>query len=79
MSDKFQMANCNPMEVGLKLVRDPEGRKIDNILYKQIVGSLMYLTATEPDIMHAVSIISRYMEFPTEMHLLAAKRIFRYL
>ena len=67
------------MEVGLKLVRDPEGRKIDNILYKQIVGSLMYLTATRPDIMHVVSIISRYVEFPTEMHLLAAKRIFRYL
>ncbi|KAA0057218.1 retrovirus-related Pol polyprotein from transposon TNT 1-94 [Cucumis melo var. makuwa] len=41
MSDKFQMANCNPMEVGLKLVRDPEGRKIDNTLYKQIAGSLI--------------------------------------
>ncbi|KAL4022470.1 hypothetical protein IC575_016203 [Cucumis melo] len=39
----------------------------------------MYLTATRPDIMHVVSIISRYMEFPTEMHLLAAKRIFQYL
>ncbi|KAA0044919.1 putative mitochondrial protein [Cucumis melo var. makuwa] len=79
----FRMANCNlvsmPMEVSLKLVRDPEGRKIDNTLYKKIVGSLMYLTATEPDIMHAVSIISRYMEFPTVMHLLVAKRIFRYL
>lgn len=80
---RFRMADCNPastpMEMGLKLVRDPEGRKIDNTLYKQIVGSLMYLTATRPDIMHAVSIISRYMEFPTEMHLVAAKRIFRYL
>ncbi|KAL0546984.1 hypothetical protein IC582_016904 [Cucumis melo] len=83
MLDRFRMANCNlvsmPMEVSLKLVRDPEGRKIDNTLYKKIVGSLMYLTATEPDIMHAVSIISRYMEFPTVMHLLVAKRIFRYL
>ncbi|KAJ0037349.1 hypothetical protein Pint_22828 [Pistacia integerrima] len=39
----------------------------------------MYLTSTRPDIMHAVSLISRYMENPTEIHLLAAKRIFRYL
>ncbi|KAL3720851.1 hypothetical protein ACJRO7_005629 [Eucalyptus globulus] len=39
----------------------------------------MYLTGTRPDIMHAVSLISRYMEHPTELHLQAAKRIFRYL
>ncbi|GMP53764.1 hypothetical protein CsSME_00019138 [Camellia sinensis var. sinensis] len=39
----------------------------------------MYLTTTRPDIMHAVSLISRYMENPTQLHLLAAKRIFRYL
>ncbi|XP_016901892.1 secreted RxLR effector protein 161-like [Cucumis melo] len=83
MLDKFRMANCNlvstPIEVGLKLVRDPKGRKIDNTLYKQIVGSLMYLTATRPDSMHHISIISIYLEFPAEMQLLAAKRIFRYL
>ncbi|XP_065624019.1 secreted RxLR effector protein 161-like [Quercus suber] len=39
----------------------------------------MYLTATRTDIMHAVSVISRYMECPTEIHLLPAKRILRYL
>lgn len=39
----------------------------------------MYLTTTRPDIMHVVLLISRYMENPTEAHLLAAKRIFRYL
>lgn len=48
-------------------------------MYKQIVGSLMYLTSTRSDIMHAVNLISRYMENPAEVHLLAAKRIFRYL
>ena len=81
--DRFQMKNCNlvgtPTELGLKLMKDPEGKKIENTFYKQIVGSLMYLTATRPDIMHAVSLISRYMECPKELHLLAAKRIFRYL
>ena len=39
----------------------------------------MYLTATRPEIMHVVSLISKFMECPKEIHLLAAKRIFRYL
>ncbi|XP_028081216.1 uncharacterized protein LOC114282674 [Camellia sinensis] len=81
--DRFRMKNCNsvstPTEIGLKLIKDPKGRKVNSTLYKQIVGSLLYLTATRPDIMHAVSLISKYMECPREMHLLAAKRIFRYL
>ena len=81
--DKFQMKNCNPVntpsEFGMKLNKDNGGKKVDDTLYKQIVGSLMYLTATRPDIMHTVSVISRYMECPTEIHLLAAKRICRYL
>ncbi|KAL5583478.1 hypothetical protein UlMin_015920 [Ulmus minor] len=81
--DRFHMKNCNsvitPVEKGLKLVKDPTGKMIDSTLYKQIVGSLMYLTATRPDLMHAVSLISRFMEKPKEIHLLAAKRILRYL
>jgi len=81
--ERFQMMDCNPVntpvELGLKLHKDPTGKKVDSTLYKQIVGSLMYLTATRPDIMYFVSLINRYMENPTEMHLLAAKRILRYL
>ncbi|XP_060201925.1 uncharacterized mitochondrial protein AtMg00810-like [Lycium barbarum] len=81
--DRFQMRDCNPVntptELGLKLHKDPTGKKVDSTLYKQVVGSLMYLTATRPDIMYSVSLNSRYMENPTEMHLSAAKRILRYL
>ena len=81
--DKFQMKDCNPVntpsEFGLKLNKDDGGKKVNSTLYKQIVGSLMYLIATRPDIMHSVSVISRYMECPTEIHLLATKRILRYL
>ena len=81
--DKFMLKDCNsvitPSEVGLKLSKSGAGKRVDSTLYKQIVGSLMYLTSTRPDIMHAVNLISRYMENPTEVHLLAAKRIFRYL
>lgn len=81
--DRFKMQNCNlattPVEFGLKLCKVGSEKKVDNIFYKQIVGSLMYLTTIRPDIMYVVSLISRYMESPTEIHLLAAKRILRYL
>ncbi|OMO52806.1 Integrase, catalytic core [Corchorus capsularis] len=45
---------CTPTKVGLKLVRDPEGTNVDKTLSKQIVESLMYLTAIRPNIMHAI-------------------------
>ncbi|KAE8656273.1 hypothetical protein F3Y22_tig00117005pilonHSYRG00292 [Hibiscus syriacus] len=81
--DKFKMKDCNhmnaPSEFGLKLNKDEGGNKVNSTLYKQIIGSLMYLTTTRLDIMYAVSAISKYMECPTEIHLLAAKRILRYL
>ncbi|XP_049389635.1 secreted RxLR effector protein 161-like [Solanum stenotomum] len=77
------MKNCNPadtpIEFGLKLNKVGRGDMVDNTLYRQIVGSLMYVTATRPDIMYAVSLKSRYMDSPAESHLLAAKRILRYL
>jgi len=77
------MVDCNPLitptELGLKLHKDERGKKIGSTLYKQIIGSLMYLTITRPDITYVMSLISRYMENPTEMHLLAVNRILRYL
>ncbi|GKU94475.1 hypothetical protein SLEP1_g7971 [Rubroshorea leprosula] len=81
--DRFRMKNSNPVstpiEPSLKLVRNPRGKEINSTLCKQIVGTLMYLTATRPDIMHAVSLINRYMDCLKEVHLVAAKRILRYL
>ena len=69
----------NPIVPGFKLMKDEGGVKVDKTYYKQVVGSLMYLTATRPDMMFVVSLISRYMENPTELHLQAAKRVLRYL
>ena len=82
--DRFKMSNSNsvatPTDLNLKLVKDDAGKKVNATLYKQIVRSLMYLTSTcRSDIIYAISLINRYMECPTEAHLLAAKRIFRYL
>lgn len=68
-----------PTEFGLKLLKDLGGKNVDNTLYKQTIGSLMYLSATQPNIMYVVSLIGRYMECPKKMHLLAAERVRRYL
>ena len=70
---------CNPIVPGQKIGRDEAGEKVDSTLYKQMVGSLMYLTATRPDLMYAVSLISRFMANPTQLHFAVAKRIMRYL
>jgi hypothetical protein len=77
------MKHCNsaynPIVPGCKLSKDGSGAVVDATMYKQMVGSLMYLTATRPDLMYSVCLISRYMEKPTEMHLQAVKKILRYL
>nr|KYP66580.1 Retrovirus-related Pol polyprotein from transposon TNT 1-94 [Cajanus cajan] len=70
---------CNPIVPGYKLCRDEEGIKVNETHFKQMVGSLMYITTTRPDLMFVVSLISRYMSQPTEMHAKVAKRILRYL
>ncbi|KAK9931774.1 hypothetical protein M0R45_019038 [Rubus argutus] len=72
-------AVLNPIVPGFKISKDETGVEVDATFYKQIVGSLMYLTATRPDLMYAVSLISRYMSQPTELHHMAAKRILRYV
>eukprot|EP00253_Pinus_taeda_P016890 PITA_16890 len=61
-------AAITPTVMGLKLSREDSSKDFDPSLYKSIVGSLMYLTATKPDIMYAVSLISRFMERPKEAH-----------
>ena len=55
----------NPMVTGSKVIKDSDGVPVDETHFKQIVGSLIYLTATRPDMMFSTSIISRYMAKPT--------------
>jgi len=77
------MENCNavknPIVPGTRLSKNDAGTKVDATLFKQVVGSLMYLNATRPDLMYGVSLISRFMSSPTESHWFAAKTILRYL
>lgn len=70
---------CNPIVTRSKLVKDENAKATDASKYKQIVGCLMYLLATKPDLAYSVCLVARYMERPTEMHLSAIKRILRYL
>nr|GFC16722.1 hypothetical protein [Tanacetum cinerariifolium] len=58
---------------------DLSGTPIDQTKYRSKVKALMYLTASRPDIMHATCYCARYQAQPTEKHLTAVKRIFRYL
>lgn len=81
--EKFGMQNCNyvhnPIVSGIELIKDEGGVKVNKTNYKQTVGSLMYLTATRPDMMFVVSLISQYIDNPSELHFQVAKRVLRYL
>jgi hypothetical protein len=81
--ERFRMEKSNsvknPIVPGVRLMKDEEGSKVNATMYKQLVGSLMYLIATRLDLMYVVSLISRFMASPTELHLQAAKRVLRYL
>jgi hypothetical protein len=78
---KFWNCNsvCSPIVPGCKLIRNETGKATDTKSYKQMVGSLMYLLATRPDLAFSVCLVARFMERPTEMHVAAIKRIMRYL
>eukprot|EP00253_Pinus_taeda_P017325 PITA_17325 len=65
--------------MGLKLSKEDNIKDFDPSLYKIIVGNIMYLNAIRPDIMHAGSLISRFMERPKKAHWQATKRMLRYV
>nr|GEX67895.1 uncharacterized mitochondrial protein AtMg00810-like [Tanacetum cinerariifolium] len=80
---KFGIDSCDsvdtPMVDRLKLDEDPLGIPVDQTQFSSMVGSLMYLTASKPDLVFAVCMCARYQASPTKKHLEALKRVFRYL
>ncbi|GJV88756.1 retrovirus-related pol polyprotein from transposon TNT 1-94 [Tanacetum coccineum] len=68
-----------PMIENKKLDEDLQGKQINATLYRGMIRSLMYLTSSRPDLNHVVCLCARYQAKPTEKHLQAVKRIFRYL
>ncbi|KAL0392757.1 UNVERIFIED_CONTAM: Retrovirus-related Pol polyprotein from transposon RE1 [Sesamum radiatum] len=80
---KFKMESCKtvttPLVTGEKYQKEDGSQKVDGSMYRSLIGSLLYLTATRPDIMFATSLLSRFMHSPSQVHYAAAKRILRYL
>ncbi|GJR63546.1 putative ribonuclease H-like domain-containing protein [Tanacetum coccineum] len=68
-----------PMETSKPLMKDENAEAVDVYLYRLMIGSLMYLTSSRPDIMFVVCACARFQVTPKVLHLYAVKRIFRYL
>ncbi|GKD26997.1 hypothetical protein Tco_1233211 [Tanacetum coccineum] len=67
------------METHKPLLKDADGEDVDEHMYRSMIGSLMYLTSSRPDIMFVVCVCARFQVNPKVSHLHAVKRIFRYL
>lgn len=80
---KFRMQNCKPVPTPLilntKFSKEDGAEKCDASLFRSLIGSLLYLTASRPDLMYAASLLSRFMQSPSNIHFAAAKRVLRYL
>ena len=68
-----------PMATTTKLDKDEQGKSVDIKLYRSMIGSLLYLTASRPDIMFSVCLCARFQSCPKESHIIVVKRIIRYL
>ncbi|GKB52850.1 hypothetical protein Tco_0903603, partial [Tanacetum coccineum] len=80
---KYGYESCDPVDTPMveksKLDEDKEGKAVDPSHYRGMIGTLLYLTASRPDLQFAICMCARYQARPTEKHLNAVKRIFRYL
>ena len=77
------MSTCQPadtpVEEGLKLYVETNQVPVDKGTYQRLVGRLIYLAHTRPDLAYALSIVSQFMHNPEEQHMNAVMRILRYL
>ncbi|GJZ13029.1 putative ribonuclease H-like domain-containing protein [Tanacetum coccineum] len=80
---KFGFSNIRtvstPIETNKALTKDEDGEDVDIHLYRSMIGSLVYLTSSRPDIMFSVCACSRFQVQPKVSHLNAVKKIFRYI
>ncbi|KAA0039071.1 gag-pol polyprotein [Cucumis melo var. makuwa] len=68
-----------PIATHLKITKDTTREKVDSSFYRNIIGSLLYLTTSRPDIPFAVGVCDRYQADPCSSHLYSAKRILKYI
>jgi hypothetical protein len=83
MLKRFDMADCKPIKTPMALNGhldlNEEGNSVDQKVFCSMIGSHLYLCASRPDIMLSVCMCARFQASPKECHLMAVKRIFRYL
>jgi uncharacterized membrane protein YciS (DUF1049 family) len=83
MLKRFQIEDYKPvgtpMVTGCKLSKDDDSPDVDQSSYRSMIGILLYITTSCPDIMHVVGMVGRYQFAPKQNHLQVVKRIFRYL
>lgn len=79
----YNMMNCKtmptPISASIKLQGDDNSGEVDAKSYRSLIGKLMYITHSRPDITYSVHLLSRFMNKPTKLHFSAGKRILRYL
>ena len=68
-----------PMPTNLKLSKDELGKMVEKTLYRSMIGSLLYFSASKPDIAFSIGACARYQACPKESHFIAFKRIIRYI
>ena len=80
---KFGLESANfvrtPMSPNVKLTVELLGKSVDPSLYRSMIGSLLYLTASRPNISYSVGVCARYQANPKETHMTALKRIIKYV
>ena len=78
---RFGMMDCKTMAttmaLNLKLLSDASSESVDAMMYRQMIGSLMYLTNTRPNICFAMNTLSQFLTDPKHVHLIVAKHILR--
>jgi hypothetical protein len=83
MLKRFGMEDYNPistpMKISCKLSKEDESKDADKRIYKSMIGSLLYLMSSRPDVMQAIGHVAIFQEAPKETHVMAVKRIFIYL
>ena len=67
------------MSPNVKLTVDLLSKSVDSSLYRSMMGSFLYLTASRPDISYSVGMCARYQDNPKESHMIALKRIIKYV
>jgi len=80
---KFKMEDCKkvvtPISTNCLMRANEVGQQVDSTKYRGLIGSLLYVTTSRPDIQFSVCLCARFQSNPKESHLKVAKRILKYM